>query len=146
MTYLKDLLGSKRCRNVASAQKSMMKHAGAGRGRIASQNVGEKGVAGSHYGSLAYADLRQELRVIRQFGKRHMKFTANLFRKWSVKLDWKVSDSKSQTFSVWHTSIPFCAMPYISDPRYPGRNREGAGSRRPGARKSGVQCRASRTM
>lgn len=66
LTDLTDVLANQCCMTRFSARRSTIHHARAGSGVFASQNSGHKGVAGSYYKPLAYADLGGELRSRKQ--------------------------------------------------------------------------------
>lgn len=78
-----------------------MHHAGAGIGVSAGRNFVEKGAAGTHYRSLAYAVLGRELWSSNQYYEEHMQVTAQSTRKCAVELERRVSDSQSQEYSFW---------------------------------------------
>lgn len=75
-----------------------------------------------------------------------MEVTVEVFRKWVVELEDKVSDSRGQGHSVWVFPAPICAVRYIKDARYLEGEKEGTESRGLEARKPHVQLGASRTV
>lgn len=87
-----------------------------GDGVFASQNFGEKRVAGSYSGSMAYASLGRELRSRKQSGEGYVEATVQTFWKCEVELEGKVSDSSNQEYSVWVVPAPFCAVWFTSHP------------------------------
>lgn len=53
------LLANECSKTGVSIRRSTIQHEKAGNGVFSSRNFGEKGVVGSYYGSLAYADLEE---------------------------------------------------------------------------------------
>lgn len=69
------------CKTMVFVGRSTMLLAKAGNRVFEGQNFGKKGMAGTFYGSLAYADLGQKPRSRKQYTAKHMEATAESFQK-----------------------------------------------------------------
>lgn len=75
-----------------------------------------------------------------------MRVIAELFRDLAVEQQEKVSDSKSQKYSVWVSVALFCEVVYISVAQNLEEDKEERENRGIYARKRNVQFRAARTF
>lgn len=94
------LLGSKCCRTEIFARKLTIQQARAENGVFATQITRGEGVRASYYGLLAYADFGWKLQSRKRYRKGYTEVSAQGFWKGTVRLDEKLSDSKSLVYSI----------------------------------------------
>lgn len=90
----KVLLATDCCRVMVSARKSKLERARASKRFLCKSKLWETGVAGSYYGSLAYADPERELRSRKQYGRGYTAVTEETIRKPVAELEIMASDSR----------------------------------------------------
>lgn len=85
---------------------------------FAGQKVEKKSSVGSYYELLAHADPGCKLQSGKQYREGCTEAAAQSFWKRAVEVDGKDSDSRGTKYFVWVVSASFCAMLFISSPRY----------------------------
>lgn len=106
------MLATNCCETRVSVLGSMIQHAGTRNGVFAGRNFEGKGVAELYSGSLAYMDLGRELRSKKKNREVYMEAMVKSFRKETLELEEKISDSRSQEHSVWVAPAALYIMRY----------------------------------